>query len=64
MSGQLYFDTDDVLAMYERVRGETTIEWGPEVYEYGMHEFACRDNNGYILQFGQPTDAEPTCSAD
>jgi hypothetical protein len=24
-----------------------------EDFEYGMREFAIRDNNGYILQFGQ-----------
>jgi hypothetical protein len=25
-----------------------------ETIDYGMREFAIHDNNGYVLQFGQP----------
>jgi hypothetical protein len=28
-------------------------------FEYGMLEFAIYDNNGYLLQFGQPLTATP-----
>jgi len=30
-----------------------TIVYPIENFYYGMREFAIRDNNGYILQFGQ-----------
>jgi hypothetical protein len=32
---------------------EVTIVYPLEDFPYGMREFAIRDNNGYILQFGQ-----------
>jgi hypothetical protein len=28
-----------------------------EEFEYGMREFAVYDNNGYLLQFGEPVDS-------
>jgi hypothetical protein len=28
--------------------------YGIEDFFYGMREFAIYDNNGYLLQFGQP----------
>ena len=60
-TGLLYFDTDDVFGLLERVKGRARVLWGPEVFHYGMHEFAIADCNGYTLSFGQPTDAPPTC---
>lgn len=53
LSGSLYFNTDDVDAMWEKLRDITTISYGIENFEHGMREFAIYDNNGYILQFGQ-----------
>jgi hypothetical protein len=58
MSGTLYMETTDVLALYKRIAGLAEVLWGPEVYEYGMHEFAIKDCNGYTLSFGQPVDPE------
>ncbi len=64
LSGHLYLYTDDVLALHERLRDKVEVLWGPEVYSYGMREFAIREINGYTLAFGQPTTEPPTCPAD
>ncbi len=61
LSGVLYIYVDDVTTLHRHLDGRVEIEWGPEVYHYGMREFAIKDCNGYILSFGEPTDAEPTC---
>lgn len=49
-----YITVDDVLALWSSLEGRCTAEWGPEIMPYGMHEFAIRDPNGYLLSFGQP----------
>jgi catechol 2,3-dioxygenase-like lactoylglutathione lyase family enzyme len=51
LSGQLWIDVDDVMALHARVVGKVPIEWGPEVYSYGRREFAIKDCNGYLLTF-------------
>jgi catechol 2,3-dioxygenase-like lactoylglutathione lyase family enzyme len=56
MTGTLYIETDDVLDLHGRIAGRAEVLWGPEVYPYGMHEFAIKDCNGYTLSFGQPTN--------
>lgn len=48
-----YITLDDVMALYETLKGRWPIEWGPQDMPYGMREFAIRDNNGYLLSFGQ-----------
>ena len=58
LSGTLYIQTTDVLALHKRIAGKVEIRWGPEVYEYGMYEFAIKDCNGYTLSFGQPVDLD------
>jgi catechol 2,3-dioxygenase-like lactoylglutathione lyase family enzyme len=57
MTGTLYIETTDVLALHRSLADRVEVLWGPEVYEYGMHEFAIKDCNGYMLSFGQPTGA-------
>ena len=52
-TGSLYFTTDDVDAMWAKVKDKANICYGIEDFEYGMREFAVYDNNGYLLQFGQ-----------
>jgi len=64
MSGKLAFVTDDVMAVHERVRRHARIVYGPEVYHYGMKEFALEDPDGYMISFGQETDEPPTCPAE
>jgi uncharacterized glyoxalase superfamily protein PhnB len=53
MTGSLYFKTDDVNALWLRLKDKCKVEYPPEDFEYGMREFAIRDNSGYLLQFGQ-----------
>jgi uncharacterized glyoxalase superfamily protein PhnB len=52
-SGSFYFRCDDVDAWWEELKDRATVVYPIENFEYGMREFAIRDNNGYILQFGK-----------
>lgn len=56
-TGTFYFTTDDVEAMWAKLKGITKICYGIETFEHGMREFAIYDNNGYMLQFGQEMTA-------
>jgi len=53
MTGSLYFKTDQVDVLWERLKDRRQVEYPIEDFEYGMREFAIRDNSGYLLQFGQ-----------
>lgn len=55
-TGSFYFTTDDADAMWLKVRDKARICYGIENFEYGMREFAVYDNNGYLIQFGQPIE--------
>lgn len=55
LTGALYLWPEDVKALHaELVERGVVVERGPEVMEYGMREFAVRDPNGYLLEFGEP----------
>lgn len=53
MTGSLYFNTDDVDALWEQLKHRCEVVYPVEDFEYGMREFAIRDNSGYLLQFGR-----------
>jgi uncharacterized glyoxalase superfamily protein PhnB len=53
-TGSLYLRTDDVDALWQHVKDRARVCYPIEDFEYGMREFAIYDNNGYLLQFGQP----------
>ena len=53
MSGVLYVQVDDVLAVHEDLKLKTEVLWGPEAMPYGFLEFAISDCNGYTISFGQ-----------
>ena len=53
MTGSLYFNTTDVDDWWEKLKERCKIEYPIEDFDYGMREFAIRDNSGYLLQFGQ-----------
>jgi hypothetical protein len=36
------------------LKDKTKVCYPIETFGYGMREFAIFDNNGYLLQFGQP----------
>lgn len=52
-TGSLYITVDDVDMLWEKLKDTCTVEYPLETFEWGMREFAIRDNNGYVLQFGQ-----------
>src|SRR5689334_22542887 len=56
-TGSFYFNTDDVNALWEQLKDKAKICYGIEDFYYGMREFAVYDNNGYLLQFGQPIES-------
>lgn len=53
-TGSFYFRTDDVDRWWTALRDKARVCYPIEDFAYGMREFAVYDNNGYLLQFGQP----------
>ena len=54
-SGTLYLFPSSVDELAAEFRaGGLAFEWGPEVMDYGMKEFALKDPNGYLLAFTEP----------
>jgi uncharacterized glyoxalase superfamily protein PhnB len=51
-TGSFYFHPDDVAELWEQLRDQAAVVYPLQDFEYRMREFAIRDNNGYILQFG------------
>lgn len=52
-TGSFYFKTEHIDVLWNKIKDKTDIVYPLEKFEYGMMEFAIRDNNGYLLQFGQ-----------
>ena len=48
-----YINVDDVMSLWDGLKGRVDAEWGPEQMDYGMLEFAIKDPDGYLLSFGQ-----------
>ena len=53
MTGSLYIHPDNVNEVWDLLKDKVTIEYPIEDFDYGMREFAIRDCNGYLIQFGQ-----------
>jgi uncharacterized glyoxalase superfamily protein PhnB len=53
LTGSLYFNSTNVDALWDQLKDRANVVYPLENFYYGMREFAIRDNNGYILQFGQ-----------
>jgi len=51
-TGSFYFRVEDVDGWWKRLKDKAAVVYPVENFDYGMREFAIRDNNGYILQFG------------
>ena len=56
-SGSLYLHCDDVDALWQQLLDRARVCYPLADFDYGMREFAIYDNNGYLLQFGQPLPA-------
>lgn len=52
-TGSFYFTTDDVDALWSKLKDKANVCYDIETFPWGMREFAVYDNNGYMLQFGQ-----------
>ena len=52
-TGSFYFRAEGISELWRQLKDKATVVYPLEDFEYGMREFAIRDNNGYILQFGQ-----------
>jgi len=53
LTGSLYIYIDEVDGFWEQVKDKVEVVYAPENFEYNMREFAIKDNNGYVLNFGQ-----------
>lgn len=53
-TGSFYFTVDNVAELWSRCKDSQEIAYPLEKFDYGMKEFALYDNNGYLLQFGEP----------
>ena len=52
-TGSLYFNVDDVESLWQKFKDSPSVFYPLETFEWQMKEFAIKDINGYILQFGQ-----------
>jgi len=52
LTGNLYMHTNDVDAVWLRVKDRADVVYPIQNFPYGMREFAVKDNNGYVLSFG------------
>ncbi len=52
-SGSFYFEVDNVETLWQQLQNVTEIVYKLGTFPWEMKEFAIRDNNGYILQFGE-----------
>ncbi|MCM2270201.1 MAG: VOC family protein [Thermoanaerobaculia bacterium] len=57
-TGSLYFRVDDVEAWWSALRDAAPVAYPLEAFDYGMREFAIRESDGYLLQFGEEIDVE------
>jgi catechol 2,3-dioxygenase-like lactoylglutathione lyase family enzyme len=59
-TGQFYIDletAEEVEALWETVKDRVDVIYALDDFDYGMHEFGVRDDNGYHLAFGAPSTA-------
>jgi N-acetyltransferase len=54
MTGSIYLHTNDADALWKKYSERCEVVYPIEDFAYGMREFGIRDNNGYLLAFGQP----------
>jgi catechol 2,3-dioxygenase-like lactoylglutathione lyase family enzyme len=53
LSGGLYVFPESVDKLADELRGKVPFVWGPQDTEYGTHEFAIRDPDGYTIVFAR-----------
>jgi uncharacterized glyoxalase superfamily protein PhnB len=58
MTGSIYLYPDDVDNVWDQLKDSVPVEYPIETFDYGMREFAIRDCNGYLIQFGKPIEPD------
>ena len=53
-SASFYIQVEDIQAFYQAYKGQVAFAKDLHTTWYGMQEFYLRDNNGYVLCFGEP----------
>ena len=58
LAGSLYFNTDNVDALYDELRQKPGLDRidPPSDQPHGMRELFVEDPNGFFVMFGQPLD--------
>lgn len=57
-TGSFYFYTNEADELWAKLKDASNVVYPIEDFEWGMREFAIRDNNGYILQFGKDISSQ------
>jgi hypothetical protein len=53
LSGSLYFYLDGVDEYWQQIKDKAEVLYEPEYFPCNMREFDIKDNNGYVLNFGE-----------
>jgi uncharacterized glyoxalase superfamily protein PhnB len=56
LTGSLYITVEQVDEVWESLKDKCHVLYALENFHYGMREFAIQDNNGYVINFGEPID--------
>lgn len=56
LSGSLYINVADVNSIWDSLKDKCEVVYPVANFDYGMREFAIKDNNGYVLNFGEPVE--------
>jgi len=59
-----YVYIDEVDEIWEQLKDTVEIFYPIDNFEHNMREFAIKDNNGYVLQFGRELKAGETISEE
>jgi len=54
LTGSIYINVEDVDTVWEELKDKCSVLYNLENFDHGMREFAIKDNNGYVLNFGEP----------
>jgi len=58
LSGSLYINVDGVDDMWNSLKDRCEVVYPIENFSYEMREFAIKDNNGYVINFGEDVQAQ------
>lgn len=53
LTGSLYINVEDVDSLWDSLKDKCEVVYPVKDFIYEMREFAIKDNNGYVLNFGE-----------